>query len=48
MKVVYLTKLHQLEMGEAEKPTIQKPDDVLIRIRSVGVCGSDVHYFQNT
>lgn len=47
MKVVYLTQLHKLEIGEAEKPTIQKSDDVLIRIRTVGVCGSDVHYFVN-
>jgi len=27
------------------QPQINSPDDVLIRIKSVGVCGSDVHYF---
>jgi L-iditol 2-dehydrogenase len=34
-------------MGRGAKPEIEKPTDILIQIKSVGVCGSDVHYFQN-
>ena len=26
-------------------PTLERPDDVLVRIDRVGVCGSDVHYY---
>lgn len=45
MKSVYLTGLHSLELLDAEKPVIINPDDVLIKIKSVGVCGSDIHYY---
>ncbi len=30
---------------ETAKPTIEQPTDVLLKIASVGVCGSDMHYF---
>jgi L-iditol 2-dehydrogenase len=45
MKSIYLTDHHQLEIVEEKKPEIINPDDVLIRIKSVGVCGSDIHYY---
>jgi L-iditol 2-dehydrogenase len=46
MKALVLTGIRTLEMTERTMLSIKKPDDVLIRIRSVGVCGSDVHYFK--
>jgi len=46
VKVVYLTRLNHLEMGSSARPELENPTDVLIQIKSVGVCGSDVHYFQ--
>lgn len=45
MKSINLTGLHSLELLDAEKPVIINPDDVLIKIKSVGVCGSDIHYY---
>ncbi|MDK2897777.1 MAG: L-iditol 2-dehydrogenase [Candidatus Atribacteria bacterium] len=44
MKVAVMTGIGQIEIEERPIP-IPKEDEVLIRIKSVGVCGSDVHYF---
>jgi L-iditol 2-dehydrogenase len=35
-----------MEMVEVPKPAIKKDDEVLLRIKAVGVCGSDVHYYE--
>ena len=43
-KTFYLTALEQMEAREAPMPK-PGPDDVLIKIQSVGVCGSDLHYY---
>jgi L-iditol 2-dehydrogenase len=45
MKTLVLTGIRKIELIERPIPLITNPDDVLIRIKSVGVCGSDVHYF---
>jgi len=45
MKAMVLTGLNQLEIIEKENPVIQNPEDVLIKVMSVGVCGSDIHYY---
>ena len=47
MKVAYLTGLRELELREEPEPKIERPDEVLLRIDRVGVCGSDVHYYTN-
>jgi len=47
MKVAYFTGLRELRILEEPKPTLARPGDVLLRIDSVGVCGSDVHYYVN-
>lgn len=36
----------RIEVESRAVPTLD-PHDVLVRIRSVGVCGSDVHYFEH-
>jgi L-iditol 2-dehydrogenase len=46
MKSQVLTGIGQMEMAEVETPRIVKDTDVLIKIGVVGVCGSDVHYFE--
>ncbi len=46
MKAAFLIKPYNIEIREIEKPDIKNQDDVLIRIRSVGVCGSDIHYYK--
>jgi L-iditol 2-dehydrogenase len=45
VKTLVLTGIRKIEMIDRPQPQIMNPDDVLIRIKSVGVCGSDVHYF---
>jgi L-iditol 2-dehydrogenase len=46
MKAMKLTGIRQIEMMDVPMPVIEKDDDVLIRMRIVGVCGSDVHYYE--
>lgn len=45
MKTLALTGIRKMELIDRAVPVLKKSDDVLIRIKSVGVCGSDVHYF---
>jgi L-iditol 2-dehydrogenase len=46
MKSIKLTGIRRMEMMEVPTPVIAKADDVLIRMRTMGVCGSDVHYYE--
>ena len=46
MKAQVLTGIGQMEMREVAKPAIVNDDDVLLKIEVVGVCGSDVHYYE--
>jgi L-iditol 2-dehydrogenase len=34
-----------MEVAELPEPRIERDDDVLVRVKVVGVCGSDVHYY---
>jgi len=45
MKVAYFTALRQIELLDPPEPALQRPDDVLLQIDRVGICGSDVHYY---
>ena len=47
MKLMILTGLRQIEIVEKPVPELKRQDDVLVRMKSVGVCGSDIHYFLN-
>ncbi|RLI37038.1 NAD(P)-dependent alcohol dehydrogenase [Candidatus Bathyarchaeota archaeon] len=44
MKVAVLHKALDMRIEEMDIPEIG-PGEVLVRIRSVGICGSDVHYY---
>lgn len=41
-----LTGIGRIEGVEVADPVIESSTDVLLRIDAVGVCGSDVHYFE--
>ncbi|MDY5220327.1 MAG: NAD(P)-dependent alcohol dehydrogenase [Aristaeellaceae bacterium] len=43
-KAFYMTALETMEEREAPMPVVA-PDQVLIRIKAVGICGSDLHYY---
>lgn len=45
MKSMKLTGIRQMELMEVPKPEIINDTDVLIKMKTVGVCGSDVHYY---
>ena len=45
MKVAVMTGTRQMEIQEREIPKIKK-DEVLVKIEYVGICGSDMHFFE--
>ena len=46
MKAVRLHGPRDMRLDEIETPT-PKPGEALIRVRAVGVCGSDVHFYKD-
>ncbi len=46
MKAMALTGLNRMQIVDKPDPEITNPDEVLIRMKSVGICGSDIHYYQ--
>ena len=45
MKAIFLTGIGQMELRDIPKPIIENDTNVLLKIETVGVCGSDVHYY---
>ncbi len=45
MKAMMLTGIREMEMLEVPAPLIQKDTDVLVKMKTLGVCGSDIHYY---
>lgn len=45
MKAMMLTGIRQMEMKEVSTPAILNELDVLIKMKTLGVCGSDIHYY---
>lgn len=45
MNKVVLTGLRKMELISADEPVLLNPDDVKIKLLSIGVCGSDIHYY---
>ncbi len=46
MDAAVLTEVKNIEIQKREIPT-PEADEVLIRIKTVGLCGSDVHYYEH-
>jgi len=47
MKALILKEMKRLAIEDYRVPETLGPDDVRIGIRKVGICGSDVHYYQH-
>ncbi|HLN55978.1 MAG TPA: alcohol dehydrogenase catalytic domain-containing protein [Bacteroidales bacterium] len=45
MKAMMLTGIRQMEMKEVPEPVIINPNEVKIKVKVVGICGSDIHYY---
>ena len=45
MKAALLTGIRKFETRQVPEPKLARDTDVLIRVKMVGVCGSDIHYY---
>lgn len=45
MKAMMLTGIRKMEMMDVPDPEIKNDNDVLIKMQTIGLCGSDVHYY---
>jgi L-iditol 2-dehydrogenase len=45
MKKVVLTEIRKMELTTVNEPVINRDDEVKIKVASIGVCGSDIHYY---
>jgi L-iditol 2-dehydrogenase len=48
MRAAFLKTEERLVMIDVQMPTIQGPDQILIKVKTVGVCGSEVHAFHGS
>ncbi|MFC0561367.1 zinc-binding alcohol dehydrogenase family protein [Halalkalibacter alkalisediminis] len=48
MKAVQVTGAHELAIIEKEKPVITETNQVLVKVKMVGICGSDIHIYHGT
>ena len=46
MKAVVLTGIGEMQLRDVPEPRLENDNDVLLKIEKVGVCGSDVHYYE--
>lgn len=45
MKAMMLTGIREMEIVEIPEPHLINPNDVKIKMKVVGICGSDIHYY---
>jgi L-iditol 2-dehydrogenase len=43
MQALMFTAIRKLELMEVPVPVVRNPHDVLLKVKSVGICGSDLH-----
>jgi 2-desacetyl-2-hydroxyethyl bacteriochlorophyllide A dehydrogenase len=48
MKAVQIPQAMKLVIQELEQPAILNPDEVLVKVKRVGICGSDMHIYHGT
>ena len=46
MKAAVMTGIRQIELKERDIP-VPGPGEVLIRVEYVGICGSDLHFYEH-
>ena len=45
MRALVLERQHELSLRDFDLPLEVGPDDVKVKVHTVGICGSDVHYY---
>jgi D-xylulose reductase len=45
MRALVLERQHELSLRDFDLPQEVGPDDVKVKVHTVGICGSDVHYY---
>ena len=48
MRTVTLERPGRFVLGESARPEAPGPDDALVRVLAVGICGTDLHAFEGT
>jgi 2-desacetyl-2-hydroxyethyl bacteriochlorophyllide A dehydrogenase len=48
MKAIRVNAARDIEIAEVEMPQIKSEDEVLIKVKAAGICGSDVHIYHGT
>lgn len=48
MKAVQIPEAMELVIQDLHQPEIKNPDDVLVKVKRVGICGSDMHIYHGT
>jgi 2-desacetyl-2-hydroxyethyl bacteriochlorophyllide A dehydrogenase len=48
MKAVQVKEALKLEIIEKEKPVVSEDNQVLVKVKMVGICGSDMHIYHGT
>ena len=43
MQALMMTKIKELQLVKVPRPIIDQPGDVLLKVKSAGICGSDLH-----
>ncbi|MBP3312855.1 MAG: zinc-binding alcohol dehydrogenase family protein [Butyricicoccus sp.] len=48
MKAIQIVKPNELKVIDMEMPKIKQPDEVLVKLKAAGICGSDVGIYHGT
>ena len=48
MKAARVISPKNLEICEIPVPVISNADDVLVKVKAAGICGSDIHIYHGT
>lgn len=46
MRTAKLVAPYRIEVGEAQEPQVNDSHQVLVRVKAVGICGTDLHTFK--
>ncbi|EJD05599.1 GroES-like protein [Fomitiporia mediterranea MF3/22] len=46
MRAVVWKKPFQVVVGEVPKPELTHPDDIIVKVTTAGICGSDLHIYE--